>query len=199
MKSLYIFTRDLRTYDNKTLIEACKTSTHIAPIFIFTPQQVTSNSYKSDNAIQFMVSSLKELNAELKNSLFLFYGDTNTIVESLINKGTFKNVYITKDYTPFAVKRENKLKHYVKSTMYQLHVIHDYVLHKPGTILTGSGSAYKKYTPYYRSALKVDPDPVSNVVLPKLLKVDSNYSFKKAEQLYPLNPQLICKVADLTD
>ena len=193
MKSLYIFTRDLRTHDNQTFIEACKNSTHVAPIFIFTPQQVTSNSYKSDNAIQFMISSLKELDTELKNSLSLFYGDNNGIVESLINEGNFKNVYITKDYTPFAVKREDNLKALCKKYNVQLHIVHDYVLHRPGTILTGSGTAYKKYTPYYRSALKVDPDSVTKVVLPKLLKTDSNYTFKKAEKLYRLNPSINMK------
>ena len=57
--SLFIFRRDLRIQDNKALIEACRNSKVVYPIFIFTPEQVGSgNKFRSDNAIQFMIESL---------------------------------------------------------------------------------------------------------------------------------------------
>ena len=66
-KGIFIFRRDLRLVDNIGLIKALKTCKHIYPIFIFTPEQITNkNEFKSNNAIQFMIESLKDLDNELK-------------------------------------------------------------------------------------------------------------------------------------
>lgn len=63
--SLFIFRRDYRLIDNNGLSQINKNE-KVIPIFIFTPEQITSkNKYKSDNAIQFMIESLKELNNNL--------------------------------------------------------------------------------------------------------------------------------------
>ena len=53
--------------DNKGLIKCCKESDKVYPVFIFTPEQVTNaNKYKSNNAIQFMVESLEDLDKQLE-------------------------------------------------------------------------------------------------------------------------------------
>ena len=60
---IFIFRRDFRIIDNIGLTALSKKCKTIYPIFIFTPEQVTDkNTYKSDNAIQFMIKSLEELN-----------------------------------------------------------------------------------------------------------------------------------------
>ncbi len=63
---IFIFTRDLRLEDNTGLIKALKECDKVIPIFIFTPQQITDNSYKSDNCVQFMIECLEELDASLR-------------------------------------------------------------------------------------------------------------------------------------
>lgn len=191
MKTLYIFTRDLRIEDNKTFYEASKNTFLLAPIFIFTPEQVTSNSYKSDNSVKFMINSLKELNKNLKNTLTLFYGEIDKVLEKLIKRQNFNKIFITKDYTPYSNKRQNILQNICNKHNISLHIIEDYCLYNPGTVLTGSGTAYQKYTPYYRSALKIDPDkPLKKQKIPKLLKLKSDYDFTKADKLYKDNPEI---------
>ena len=188
MSSLYIFTRDLRVNDNSALIEANKNSTRIAPIFVFTPEQVDKNKYKSSNAIQFMVESLHDLNKQLNNGLSLFYGEHNNIVDQLLKRVKFKQVYITKDYTPYAKKREDALKQVCDKHKVEFCCIDDYCLNVPGTILTKTGTPYQKYTPYYRSALKVEPRKIIELKkLKKRLKLKSNYNFKKAGTLFTQN------------
>ena len=59
MKSIFIFRRDFRLTDNIGLLKACKNSDNVYPIFIFTPEQIKKNDYKSSNAVQFMIESLK--------------------------------------------------------------------------------------------------------------------------------------------
>jgi deoxyribodipyrimidine photo-lyase len=50
-KSIFIFRRDLRLKDNLGLIEALNNSKNVITIFIFTPEQIDKNSFKSYNAI----------------------------------------------------------------------------------------------------------------------------------------------------
>ena len=58
--NLFIFRRDLRLIDNKALYYAMSNYENIIPIFIFTPEQISSkNKFKSDNAIQFMIEVFK--------------------------------------------------------------------------------------------------------------------------------------------
>ena len=75
--TLFIFRRDLRLKDNMALNKISKIK-NVIPIFIFTPEQVTNNKFKSDNAIQFMKESLHELDEELQkigSQLHYFYGN----------------------------------------------------------------------------------------------------------------------------
>lgn len=66
-KSLFIFRRDLRLTDNHGLQAALAQSKQVIPCFIFDPLQVgDKNSYRSTNAIQFMIQSLQELDDALK-------------------------------------------------------------------------------------------------------------------------------------
>ena len=77
MKSIFIFRRDYRLNDNIGLLEALAKSIEVIPIFIFTPEQLVHNPYKSDNAVQFMIESVEDLDEQLKNKgsrLFYFFG-----------------------------------------------------------------------------------------------------------------------------
>ena len=66
--NIFIFHRDLRLYDNTTLIEMVTKENNALPIFIFPPEQIepSKNKYFSNNSVQFMIESLKELNKQLK-------------------------------------------------------------------------------------------------------------------------------------
>jgi len=87
-KSLFIFRRDLRLEDNTGLIKALESSKYVIPCFIFDPRQVKNNEYKSDNALQFMIESLKDLEQQLKQKngrLYLLYGESENIVKQITN------------------------------------------------------------------------------------------------------------------
>ena len=60
------------------LFNAFKNSNEIIPCFIFDDQQINKkkNLYFSDNCVQFMIESLKELYQECDNKLLFFYGNT---------------------------------------------------------------------------------------------------------------------------
>jgi deoxyribodipyrimidine photo-lyase len=184
--AVHIFTRDLRVKDNNSLNELAKQNLDIYPVFIFTPTQVKNNNYKSDNAIQFMVESLKNLHIETNETLGLFYGSFQNIVNDIIKKNNPSAMSITKDYTPFAIERETALKKICYKNEIRCIITEDYCLNPPGSI-----KLYQKYTPYKNVAIemiKTLKKPLTRKV--KFLNINGNFDFKKASLLYTNNTNL---------
>ena len=86
---IFIFRRDLRLTDNSGFIYAMKNYDNVIPIFIFTPEQITrKNKFKSNNAIQFMIESLHELDTVLRegSKLYIFKGTNISVLSRLLRK-----------------------------------------------------------------------------------------------------------------
>lgn len=173
---LFIFRRDLRIQDNiglNTAVEKCK---NIYPVFIFTPEQVTDkNKYKSDNAIQFMIESLDDLQNNVQQRggyLNLFYGENDVIVEKLVKLWKIDAVFFNWDITPYAKKRDSAIKKVCRRLDVDCITRQDYYLYEPGTILSGQDTPYTKFTPYYNKVISL---PVSK---PAYLR---KYNFTKLQ------------------
>lgn len=168
-KGLFIFHRDLRIVDNNGLLRALKECKKVYTCFIFTPEQISkSNKYRSKNAIQFMIESLKELSRVLKEhggELIVMYGDTTAMTRLLIRRLDVSVVYTNKDYTPYALERESKLSRLSKSLQTTFVETSDYYLYEPGSIVTSTHKFYQKYTPFYHAVVR--------------RKVDTPHSYNK--------------------
>ena len=155
---LFIFRRDLRIIDNKGLNLLNSHCKNVFTIFIFTREQVTNeNKFKSDNAVQFMIESLFELASDISNKggkLYTFYGNNEKVVKDCIKYFNIDVVGFNIDYTPYAIKRDTDITKLCKDLSIPIFLEHDYYLHQPGTILTGGGKPYQKFTPYYQSSIK---------------------------------------------
>lgn len=160
-RGLFIFHRDLRTIDNIGLLNASKLCDSLYTIFVFTPEQVSKNSYKSDNAVQFMIESLQDLSKQLNGKLLCFYSSQNDIIENFIKLANIDAVFFNKDYTPYAIKRDESTKKLCKKYDIPCIMDNDYYLYEPGTILTSNNDIYKKYTPFYNHVLNL---PVNNPI-----------------------------------
>jgi len=169
-KSIFIFRRDYRLIDNLGLIKALEKSKTVIPIFIFTPEQIddSKNDFKSDNSVQFMIQSLRDLNLmqlkKKKSKLRFFYGVPDKVIEKLI-KGDdrIEAVYVNQDYSPYSKKRDEAIKKVCLQNNLTFKSIHDALLQPVGSIKTDGGTVYKKFTPYFDKAKKE-----------KVLKPDSN-------------------------
>jgi len=159
---LFIFRRDLRIQDNIGLNLALEQCKHIYPIFIFTPEQVTDkNKFKSDNAIQFMIESLDDLQSNIhkqRGNLNTFYGENDTVIKKLINKWNIKAVYFNADITPYAKKRDQSIAKLCEKMKVECVTGQDYYLYEPNAVVTGSGDYYTKFTPYYNKVLHIKVD-----------------------------------------
>lgn len=158
-KTLFIFRRDYRLQDNTGLISALRNSKEVIPIFIFTPEQIKNNPYKSDNAVQFMIESLKDLDDDLKKKksrLFYFYDKPHKIVENLLKKDKdIEAVYVNTDYTPYSIKRDTSIMKICDNYEADFHSFSDCLLNSIKDILTTMGKTYTKFTPYFNKAKKI--------------------------------------------
>lgn len=163
---LFIHRRDLRIADNTALIAAQRTGFPVISCFIFDPVQVTSvNEYRSKNALQFMFSSLEDLQTQTKKAgghLYFFYGKPHTVIAHLLKEFSVQGLYINTDYTPFSRKRDNALQQLCEKNKVPFFADHDALLNAPDTILTGSGNPYSVFTPFYkRSAQEMVAKPTT--------------------------------------
>lgn len=163
--SIFIFRRDLRLNDNTALIDALKNSNYVIPIFIFTPEQLTNNPYKSDNCVQFMIESLEDLDKDLHkhdSKLFFFYGKPNKIIAKLLKDKEIEAVFVNQDYSPYSKERDEKIKKVCDDNDVDFIMLEDQLLNPVGSIRTTSGTIYEKFTPYYNKAKKVKVDSVKS-------------------------------------
>ena len=155
---LFIFRRDLRIVDNNGLNVLQHHCKNIYTIFIFTPEQVSSsNSYKSDNAVQFMIESLQDLAAQIAKGggkLLTFYGHNDKVVADCIKALDIQLVCFNIDITPYARSRDDKIMKLCEHMKTYVTYAHDYYLHEPGSVMNGTGNAYQKFTPYYNACMK---------------------------------------------
>jgi deoxyribodipyrimidine photo-lyase len=165
-KTIFIFRRDYRLNDNIGLIKCLLHSKIVIPIFIFTPEQIDNNIFKSNNAVQFMIESLIDLDKQLKKCdthLYMFYGDNITILKNILKQINYDCIFFNKDYTPYSLERDSNIKKFCQENNIVLHTIDDMCLHPVGSVLTLKKDGYKKFTLYYKKAKKMPiPYPQSN-------------------------------------
>ncbi|HOQ31308.1 MAG TPA: deoxyribodipyrimidine photo-lyase [Candidatus Hydrogenedens sp.] len=158
---LFIFRRDLRIDDNSSLIYAARICQQILPCFIFDPQQVENNPYRGDFAVQFMVESLLDLQAELiKNGgkLYLFYGKPEEVLSKIFEQTHFDALFINRDYTPFSKKRDNNINNFCKNQNITFYSLNDALLTQPEDTLNNNKTPITVFSRFYKKAMTL---PVS--------------------------------------
>lgn len=158
-KSIFLFRRDLRLVDNTGLNAALAASDTVLPIFIFDPAQTdpTVNPYFSAPAFAFLHNSLTELqNALQKNhsSLLTFHDDPANILEKIIVSENIDAVFVNKDYTPFARRRDATLAAVCEQHAIPFSTHDDYTLSPIETIATNQATPYTVFTPFLKNAMR---------------------------------------------
>lgn len=155
-KTLFIFRRDLRLYDNRGLRIALEQSVLTTVCFIFDDRQIgEENLYRSKNAIEFMIESLNDLEEQLllhKGFLNVFWGNFETIMSQIFQRHKFDAVFCNRDYTPFSKSRDISLEAICKEYNVIFKQYNDYLLNEPEDIITQKNSYYLKFTPFYKKS-----------------------------------------------
>ncbi len=164
-KSLFLFRRDLRLEDNRGLNFSLRSSQIVIPAFIFTPEQIERNPYRGTASLQFMVESLEELGEQIREkngNLYFFWGAPEEIVARCIRTNRIDAVVVNRDYTPYSVKRDQKIEATCKRLGVSFHSFDDLLLHPPEAILKRDGKPYTLFSPFFQKAKKINvSEPVS--------------------------------------
>lgn len=161
-RALFIFRRDLRLQDNTGLIFALMNAKEVICCFIFTPEQIKNNPYRSDHCLQFMLESLEDLEEQLKSKkgkLYLFWGDPKQVVAKCIKELSIDLVAVNRDYTPYSEKRDKEIENVCEKHGRSFYSFDDLLLHPLERTCKANKKPYTIFTPFYRNAAKLDVDP----------------------------------------
>ncbi len=181
-KAVFLFHREFRLTDNTGLIAACRKPKTVLPMFVFTPEQTRRNKYASQRFIDAMTAGLYDLNETLENLGSFLYVDRDDTVAALTRlrrSYEYTHIYSHRDYTPYSKKRDKLITKYAEKHGVQHIQCEDYNIFPINDVKTGSGTNYKKFTPYYNAAQKIKiaaPVTFTKTMAAKLMKKSSGVS-----------------------
>jgi deoxyribodipyrimidine photo-lyase len=203
---LFIFRKDLRLTDNLGLIKLSHHCKYIIPIFILDNNQIDINEYnqfyRSNNAIQFMLESIIDLNQQLKNKLNIFKGEPKIILDYLIqnllklDKKCILKVGFNLDYTKYALLRDKSIIKLCKK--HKIDVIteeNDITLIKIEDLLKSNKEPYMMYSSFYKNAILSNVNKPKEFSFTKFIKLQKIkkyiYNISDFNKLYNYNNNII--------
>ena len=154
--SIFWYRRDLRLEDNTGLFEALNENENILPIFIF-DDSILDELPEDDARVNFIYESLSKINKQLNNhkaSLQILKGQIDDVWEKLVTTYDIQKVYLNKDYEPYAIKRDQKIKEFLNSKGIEMKTFKDQVIFEEDEIVKADGKPYTVFTPYKRKWLE---------------------------------------------
>jgi deoxyribodipyrimidine photo-lyase len=154
--SVFWFRRDLRLVDNTALYYASQSGYPVLPVFIF-DENILEELPPDDARIKFIYDSLEEIHNQLlkeKSSLICLKGDPYEIWEKLLSEFDIAEVYVNKDYEPYARERDDRIRALLEVSGVSLKEFKDQVIFEENEILKNNGQPYSVFTPYKKKWLE---------------------------------------------
>ena len=149
---IFWFRRDLRLDDNHALFKALKSGYDVLPIFIF-DSNITIKLNQNDHRLNYINNVLDGLNKRLsenKKKIYTYKGVPIEIISKLIIKLKIKEIYLNKDYEPYAIDRDDKIEKLCVANNVSYNSFKDHVIFEEDQIVKKDGTPYVVYTPYSR-------------------------------------------------
>ena len=149
---IFWFRRDLRLDDNHALFKALKSGYDVLPIFIF-DSNITNKLNQNDHRLNYINNVLDGLNKRLsenKKKIYIYKGNPIEIISKLIIKLKIKEIYLNKDYEPYARDRDDKIEKLCLANNVSYNSFKDHVIFEEDQIVKKDGTPYVVYTPYSR-------------------------------------------------
>jgi deoxyribodipyrimidine photo-lyase len=153
MINIFWFRRDLRLQDNAGLYQALKSGLPVLPIFIFDTNILQKLEDKNDARVSFIYQNIARLSAELSalgSSIFVEYGDPETVFKNLLEKYEIKTVFTNRDYEAYALDRDAKVEALLQQKNILFLTFKDQVIFEKQEVVKKDGLPYTVFTPYSR-------------------------------------------------
>ncbi len=148
--NIFWFRRDLRLHDNTALSAALDSGLPVLPVFIF-DTDIISELPVDDPRVSFIHGTLESINTELLksgSSLYILKSTPDEAWKKLLTSFDINEVFINKDYEPYTIERDNRIKKLLNQHNITLRKYKDQVIFEENEILKGDGKPYTVYTPY---------------------------------------------------
>lgn len=211
--SVFWFRRDLRLEDNCALFHALNSNYPVLPLFIF-DEAILNELPNNDPRVTFIYETLKNINIELAKfnaSLYIKKGNPAEIWDTIFEEFKVKDVFFNKDYEPYAIERDEKIKAICKQKNSNCFSYKDQVIFEEAEIVKADGLPYSVYTPYKNKWLEKYNSNPTNQYKSESLKDNffkSNFSFASLEtigfiesaiKVLPSNVKCIKNYQDIRD
>ncbi|MEM1635436.1 MAG: deoxyribodipyrimidine photo-lyase [Thermosphaera sp.] len=154
MKSLYLFTRDLRVDDNRGLWEACARGDKIVPVYVLDLEQLGDRGvHPGDPRFTFILQALERVSQHTR--LRVLTGRFDAVMDYLLGKYRFERVYVSYPHTEVDRERIQRLEEICEGHGVKLSVIWDNVL----VDYTKIGET-RQFTSFYNKWKKLVDDTV---------------------------------------
>lgn len=153
--SIFWFRRDLRLEDNTALHHALISGLPVLTVFIF-DQNILQELPAKDPRISFIYNTLQSIHNVLSkrgSSLLCLNGNPLTIWIELISKYEIAGLYFNRDYEPYALERDSKVKSLMEENGINVHTYKDQVIFEQNEIVKDDRKPYTVYTPYKKKWL----------------------------------------------
>lgn len=151
--SIFLFHRDLRIVDNVGLDALIQQTDNIGLLFILTKEQTNSQQpYFAQKSFQYMLHCLATLSKKIILNIIEAESELSGL-KTLIKNNNIKQIYTNEDYTPYAVNRSRKTAQFCQEHQIIYRTFRDYLLFKPGNILTKQNTIVKVFTPFWKQII----------------------------------------------
>lgn len=170
-KSIFWFRQDLRTFDNKWLIEAIKNSNELLPIFILDKNIIPDFLWLNDKKFLFLKEALLNLDLELKKlwwKLTIYNDYPEKIIPEICKKYNINAIFTNKSYSIYWKNRDEKILDFSLKNNIDFLNFNDFLLVEPEEI-----EQRKVFTPYYKLWQKK--------LIVKWYKIENPVNFKQIQ------------------
>ncbi|MCA1779743.1 MAG: DNA photolyase family protein [Xanthomonadaceae bacterium] len=146
------FRKDLRLQDNPALAAALHSGAPVVPVFVHAPDEAgrwapgAASKWWLHQALQVLGGQF----ADLGGKLVLRRGDSLAELRDVIEKSGARRVYWNRRYEAALREVDATVKRALRDDGIEVESFNGSLLNEPHTVSTGSGNAYKVYTPYWR-------------------------------------------------
>ena len=166
------FRRDLRVHDHPALTAAHRAADRVVPVFVLDPRLLDAGRFPSANRAWFLLGSLRELRAALRDrggQLFVRAGRPEQVLPELARETGAAAIHFASDVSPFARARDRRVIDALDGVD---------VRRQPGNFVadvgvprTKDGRPFTVFTPFWRAWEKLERRAVHGA--PRDLRVPS--------------------------
>ena len=192
--TIVLFRQDLRLHDHPALTAAAQRGA-VIPVFVL-DDEACGDWAMGGASRWWLKQSLMNLGGTIAQSggkLILRRGDTLTVLKDIQRQSGADAIYFSRQYQPWSAGTEKAINDAFSGNGVEVKRYPGTLLHEPGSVLTGSGTGFKVFTPFWRAALKL---PVTTPLPSPSVKWSNAVSAGEELNSWVLDPAEDARVPD---